>query len=115
MISVNSAIILFLVYPFIYLFQLPRSKKSKFTQFILGIPGVFIGKKSFVGPRDSSYHGDLYVGKTGLTGFWFIENFLANDTEEIKKLDIFYAKNQNIWLDLEILGKTLSKMFFSTE
>ena len=108
-------IILFLVYPFIYLFQKLRSNKSKFTQFILGIPGVFIGKKSFVGPRDNSYHGDLYVGKTGLTGFWFIENFLENDTEEIKKLDIFYAKNQNIWLDLEILGKTLSKMFFSTE
>jgi len=55
------------------------------------------------------------VGKTGLTGFWFIENFLENDTEEIKKLDIFYAKNQNVWLDLEIIGKTLSKMFFSVE
>jgi GT2 family glycosyltransferase len=110
-----ASIILFLVYPFIYLFQKLRSKKSKFTQFILGIPGVFIGKKSFVGPRDNPYHGDLYVGKTGLTGFWFVENFLENDTEEIKKLDIFYAKNQNIWLDLEILGKTLSKMFFSAE
>ena len=68
-----------------------------------------------MGPRDSSYHGDLYVGKTGLTGFWFVENFLENDTEEIKKLDIFYAKNQNIWLDMEILGRTLSKMFFSAE
>ncbi|NJD23531.1 MAG: glycosyltransferase [Melioribacter sp.] len=110
-----SSLILFLVYPFIYLFQKLRTKKSKFTQFILGIPGVFIGKKSFVGPRDSSYHGDLYVGKTGLTGFWFVENFLENDAEEIKKLDIFYAKNQNIWLDLEILGRTLSKMFFSME
>ncbi len=110
-----SSLILFLVYPFIYLFQKLRSKKSKFTQLILGIPSVFIGKKSFVGPRDSSYHGDLYVGKTGLTGFWFVENLLENDIEEIKKLDIFYAKNQNIWLDLEILGKTLSKMFFSVE
>ena len=110
-----SSLILFLVYPFIYLFQKLRSKKGKFTQFILGTPSVFIGKKSFVGPRVSSYHGELYVGKTGLTGFWFVENFLENDTEEIKKLDIFYAKNQNIWLDLEILGKTLSKMFFSVE
>jgi len=112
---VLATLILFLVYPFIYLFQKLRSKKSKFAQFILGIPSVFTGKKSFVGPRDSSYHGDLYVGKTGLTGFWFVENFLENDTEEIKKLDIFYAKNQNIWLDMEILGRTLSKMFFSAE
>ena len=110
-----ASIILFLVYPFIYLFQTLSSKKSKFTQFILGIPSVLIGKKSFVGPRDNSYHGDLYVGKTGLTGFWFVENFLENDTQETKKMDIFYAKNQSIWLDLEILGKTLSRMFFSTE
>ena len=110
-----SSLILFLIYPFIYLFQKLSSKKSNFTQFILGIPGVFIGKKSFVGPRDSSYHGELFVGKTGLTGFWFVENFLENDTEEIKKLDIFYAKNQNVWLDLEIIGKTFSKMFFSAE
>ena len=112
---VLAALVLFLVYPFIYLFQKLRSKKSKVSQFILDIPDVFIGRKSFVGPRDSSYHGDLYVGKTGLTGFWFVENFLENDTEEIKKLDIFYAKNQNVWLDLEILGKTLSKMFFRAE
>jgi len=110
-----SSLILFLLYPFIYLFQKLRPKKSKFIQFILDVPGVFVGRKSFVGPRDHSYHGELFVGKTGLTGFWFIENFLENDTEEIKKLDIFYAKNQNVWLDLEIIGKTLSKMFFSVE
>ncbi|MFA7227984.1 MAG: sugar transferase, partial [Melioribacteraceae bacterium] len=104
--------ILFLVYPFIYLFQKFTSEKNKFSQFILEIPGVFSGKKSFVGPRDSSYHDELYVGKIGLTGFWFVESISENDTEEMKKLDIFYAKNQNIWLDLELIGKTISKMFF---
>jgi GT2 family glycosyltransferase len=103
--------ILFLVYPFIYLFQKFTSEKSKFSQFILETPSVFVSKKSFVGPRDSSYYGELYVGKIGLTGFWFIENISDADNEERKKLDIFYAKNQNIWLDLEILGKTISKMF----
>lgn len=110
-----STVILFLVYPFIYLFQKITSKNSNFVQFILGVPKVFIGRKSFVGPRDSSYRGDLFVGKSGLTGLWFVEDFLETDTEEIKKLDIFYAKNQNIWLDIEILGRTFSKMFFSTE
>ncbi|PKL83342.1 MAG: glycosyl transferase [Ignavibacteriae bacterium HGW-Ignavibacteriae-3] len=104
--------ILFLVYPFIYLFKKFTSEKNTFSQFILKIPGVFSGKKSFVGPRDSSYHGELYVGKTGITGFWFLENLFESDREEIKKLDIFYAKNQNVWLDMEILGKTISKMFF---
>ncbi|MCL6100227.1 MAG: glycosyltransferase [Bacteroidetes bacterium] len=110
-----SIVILFLVYPFIYLFQKITSKNSNFVQFILGVPKVFISRKSFVGPRDSSYRGDLFVGKAGLTGLWFVEDFLETDTEEIKKLDIFYAKNQNIWLDVEILGRTFSKMFFSTE
>ncbi len=110
-----SIVILFLVYPFIYLFQKITSKNSNFVQFILGVPKVFISRKSFVGPRDSSYRGDLFVGKVGLTGLWFVEDFLETDTEEIKKLDIFYAKNQNIWLDVEILGRTFSKMFFSTE
>ena len=104
--------ILFFVYPFIYLLEKFTSEKNKFSQFILKIPSVFVSKKSLVGPRDSSYHGELYVGKVGLTGFWFVENLSEVDNEELKKLDIFYAKNQNIWLDLEILGKTISKMFF---
>jgi len=45
-----------------------------------------------------------------LTGLWYIENSEGVDKN---KLDIFYAKNQNIWLDLEILGKTLNKMWIS--
>lgn len=108
-------LILFLVYPFIYLFQKLTLKKNDFIQFILGIPKVLIGEKSFVGPRDSSYYGELYVGKKGLTGLWYVENISLDDDEEIKSLDLFYAKNQNIWLDLEILGRTISKMFFRTE
>lgn len=104
--------ILIFIYPFIYLFKKFTSEKNRFSQFILEIPSVFVSKKSFVGPRDSSYHGELYVGKIGLTGFWFIENLLEADSNEFKKLDLFYAKNQSIWLDMEILGKTISKMFF---
>jgi lipopolysaccharide/colanic/teichoic acid biosynthesis glycosyltransferase len=73
------------------------------------------GEKSFVGPRLSSYHDELFVGKTGLTGLWYVENIALNEKEEMKSLDLFYAKNQNVWLDLEILGRTISKMFFSTE
>jgi O-antigen biosynthesis protein len=112
---VLGIIILFLVYPFIYLFKKFNSKKNGLTQFILSVPNVITGEKSFVGPKESSYWAELYVGKIGLTGFWFIEDIPMTDTEEVKKLDIFYAKNQNIWLDLEILGKTMSKLFFKTE
>ncbi len=107
-----STLILIFIYPFIYLFKKFISERSKFSQFILEVPSVFVSKKSFVGPRDSSYHGELFVGKIGLTGFWFTENLSGADSQELKKLDFFYAKNQNIWLDMEILGRTISKMFF---
>ncbi len=106
-----SSVILISLYPFIYLFQKFTSKKSEFYRFILNLPGVFAGEKSIVGPRYSSYQGELYVGKLGLTGFWFVENLTESDPEELKKLDLFYAKNQNVWLDLELIGKTISKMF----
>jgi FlaA1/EpsC-like NDP-sugar epimerase len=108
-------LILLLVYPLIYLTHKFTSKKSDFFQFILGVPEVLKGGKSFVGPFTSSFYGELFVGKTGLTGLWFIEIVDLDDEVEMKNLDLFYAKNQNIWFDLEILGRTFSKMFFRTE
>ena len=110
-----SSLILISVYPFIYLFKKFISHKTDFINFILDVPGVFLGRKSFIGPRLVSFHDDLYVGKPGLTGYWYVENLSENDVEEIKKLDIFYAKNSNIWLDFEILGLTFAKMFIRME
>ncbi len=108
-------LILLLVYPLIYLLAKFTSKQRDFFQFILGIPKVIKGEKSFVGPMSNSYYGELFVGKTGLTGLWYVESVDRNDTAEIKNLDLFYAKNQNIWFDFEILGRSFSKMFFGTE
>lgn len=108
-------LILLCIYPFIYLIQKFTSKKSDFIRFILGVLQVLKGEKSFVGPQRLSYHNGLYIGKTGLTGLWYVENITEEDHEEMKSLDLFYAKNQNIWLDLEILGRTISKMFFKSE
>ncbi len=110
-----SSVILLLFYSFIYLISRVKRKRSDFENFILGVPAVFTGKKSFVGPRKSSYYKSLYIGKPGLTGYWYTEIYDRNDPEEEVKLDIYYARNQSVWLDLEILGKTLSKMLISTE
>ncbi|MGK9477440.1 glycosyltransferase [Melioribacter sp. OK-6-Me] len=110
--------ILLLIYPFIYLTEKFRNRKSSrgdFRNFVLQVPLVIRGKKSFVGPKNKSYYGDLYVGKPGLTGFWYVENINLNDEVEVKSMDLFYAKNQNIWLDLEIIGRTFSKMILRTE
>jgi len=113
-IIVSLAILLF-VYPFVFLASRLKSKLSDFEKFVLGVPSVFIGRKSFVGPRKSSYYNSLFIGKQGLTGYWFTEIYDRNDSSEEDKLNIYYARNQNIWLDLEILGKTFSKMFIKSE
>lgn len=113
--SLSLILILLLVYPLIFLLHKFSHKKNDFVNFILQIPEILNGKKSFVGPLKNSYYGELFVGKIGLTGLWYVENILSNDEEEIKALDIFYAKNQNIWLDLEILGRTFAKMILKME
>ena len=100
--------VLFFIYPFIYLFVKLSNKKSDFKNLILNIPKIFTGRVSFVGPKNIVKNENLFLGKQGLTGFWYLEN---SNVEETEKLDIYYAKNQNIWLDLEILGKTLNKMW----
>jgi GT2 family glycosyltransferase len=112
---VLSALILLLFYTFIYLISRVKTKRSEFERFVLSVPDVFLGKKSFVGPRKSSYYNSLYIGKLGLTGYWYTEIYDRNDSREEDKLNIYYARNQNIWLDLEILGKTFSKMFIKSE
>lgn len=99
---------LFLIYPFIFFKSKLVQGQSDFTKFVLGFPKVFSGKASLVGPELSKSSNDNFLGKTGLTGYWYIEN---ENPEELEKLNFYYAKNQNIWLDLEILAKSLNKMW----
>ena len=103
-----SILVLFFIYPFIYLNVHLNKRQSEFQEFILKIPRVLIGELSFVGPKENINFNELYLGKKGITGLWYIEDSEVKDSE---KLNIYYAKNQNIWLDFEILGKTLIKMW----
>lgn len=98
---------LFLIYPFIYLAVLMGKKPTPLTGFILKIPSVLTGRLSFVGPENINNSPGIYLGKNGITGLWYIEGGSS------EKLDIFYARNQSLWLDLEILGKTIIKMWSS--
>lgn len=100
--------VLILLYPLIYFLQKLHPKKSDIRKFVLNLPSVVSGRASLVGPG-KIHDINLYLGRPGLTGLWYTER-LSSD-EEAEKLDIFYAKNQNIWLDLEILGKTIGIMF----
>jgi GT2 family glycosyltransferase len=106
-----SVPILLLVYPFVYFYQKLIRNNNDFVNFVLGVPKVLTLKRSFVGPRSISSTDKLYLGRIGLTGLWNTEYLDKSDLEEQNKLNIYYAKNQNIWMDLEILGKTFAKMF----
>jgi len=101
-----GVVTLFLIYPFIYLAVWLGKKPTPFTNMVVKIPFVVSGKMSFVGPRKSNPDSEVFLGKKGLTGFWFIE-----EVKEEEKLEIFYARNQSLWLDLEVLGKTILKIW----
>ncbi|GMU95350.1 MULTISPECIES: glycosyltransferase [Ignavibacterium] len=103
-----ALITLFLVYPFIFFkYRIASQTKTDFAEFILNVPYVISGKFSFVGPKKDYDSQNIFLGKKGLTGFWYYE---TDDKDEIEKLDFYYAKNQNIWMDLEIISKSLNKM-----
>ncbi len=107
--------VLLLIYPFIYSFAKLSGTKNKLSEFVISMPSVVFGKKSLVGPSTIGNSTNLYLGKEGLTGIWFTEGIDLKDKKEVEKLNIFYARNQSIWLDFEILGKSLTKMIFNSE
>lgn len=108
--KVLALFFLIFISPFGYLYYKFTKKRTFFVLFFTEMPKVLRGDYSLVGPIQASKAGGLYLGKKGLTGLWLIENINEDAGDELLKLDIYYAKNQNIWLDLEILGKTFSRM-----
>ena len=50
---------------------------------------------------------NIIMYKPGLTGLIQINSHRNIDVDEIKKFDIYYLKNQNIWLDLEIIFRSI--------
>jgi GT2 family glycosyltransferase len=99
---------LIFVYPYVFFRSKLSNKQTDFTKFILGFPKVFTGKLSLVGPKKESLQSGKFYGKTGLTGYWYID---VENYDDFEKLNFYYAKNQNIWLDIEILAKSLNKMW----
>ena len=109
-----SMIMLIVIYPF----ALARKNSGKTLSHsrirVALLPKVLRGELSMVGPPDyfhtSSHRGSagisLYLGKTGLTGLVQINYRDDLTTEEIEKYNLYYAKNQSLILDIEILLKT---------
>ena len=76
---------------------------------------VLLGEMSLVGPRPClPYEYDRYQPHQkqrfytvpGLTGLWQVSGKNRTTFAEMIRLDIEYAKNKNLWLDLKIIIKT---------
>jgi lipopolysaccharide/colanic/teichoic acid biosynthesis glycosyltransferase len=76
---------------------------------------VFRGEMSLVGPRPctphefgryQAWHQERVNAPPGLTGYWQVNGKNKTTFTEMINMDIFYAKNMSLWLDLVIIFKT---------
>ena len=88
---------------------------------------VLRGDMSFVGPRPERpvfvdelsalipYYGERHSVKPGITGWAQVRYGYSSTVEESEvklRYDLYYIKNMNIWLDIQILLDTLKVILF---
>lgn len=79
------------------------------------ILNVLKGDMSLVGPRPTSFDSSTYLlwqterldVVPGITGLWQIEGRAETEFDERLRLDIAYIERQSLWLDLNILVRTV--------
>ncbi|MBC8484781.1 MAG: glycosyltransferase [Bacteroidetes bacterium] len=110
---VLSFTLLITLNPFVYLYNaLLKRDLSKHTSKLLLLPKVFSGKMSFIGiPTWFETSNKEYLGKKGLTGLIQLNYYDGISEDEMDNYNIFYAKNQSLIFDVEILLKTLFSFF----
>ncbi len=106
-----SLFFLISIAPFVYFIRI-FSKKSVpgLHHVILQLPSVLAGKKSIVGYSALSKK-NFFRGKPGITGLIQIQNENVLTSEEREQYELYYAKNQSLMLDLEIIVKTVQQQF----
>ncbi|MGH7598147.1 MAG: sugar transferase [bacterium] len=80
---------------------------------------VLRGDMALVGPRPTSFKASTYSLwhttrlelKPGLTGLWQVGGRNELDFDERVRLDIAYLRNQCLWLDLQIMLRTIGAVF----
>jgi O-antigen biosynthesis protein len=96
--------------PFVFLLSAPRTElRCSFRRFIRALPAVLSGRMSLVGLPEgmSTLRSGVYLGKTGITGLIQLRHPDELHEEERIKLAIQYARNHSVFLDVEILIRTI--------
>ena len=110
-----STLLLISLYPFVYFKKVLTGSSS--SSFLLGLPQVFVGNKSLVGPPERKVltfqNGrslpPVSLGKPGLAGIVQLQGDRQMTPEEAEQYNLYYAKNQSFLLDLEILLKSVRR------
>jgi len=76
---------------------------------------VLMGRLSLVGPRPTDFLADTYRlwqterldVKPGITGLWQIYGRGLAEFDDRTRLDIAYVQRRCVWLDLQILARTI--------
>ena len=91
-----------------------RTQPSAFSSAILAMPKVLQGSMSLIGrpligttSRVSFTHNGIYLGKPGITGIVQINSDRVMTDEEREQYELYYAKNQSLMLDIEIIVKAV--------
>lgn len=88
------------------------------------LENVLIGDMSLVGPRPpleyevenyDEWHKRRLAVRPGMTGLWQVSGRNKIGFEDMVLLDIFYAENWNIWLDIQIMLKTIPVVFLKKD
>ena len=96
---------------------LRKTSMDELPQFI----NVLKGNMSLVGPRPclqyeyeayDDWHKRRMSVTPGCTGLWQVTARSKTNFEEMVLLDIYYIENMSIWLDLQLILKTLPVMIF---
>ncbi len=97
------------LYPFVYFFFRGKQDGFTFTGALLRLPAVFRGAMTLVGRnnREAATDSSMYLGKPGITGLVQLQEDSRLTLEDIFKLELQYARNQSLFLDVEILLRTL--------
>lgn len=110
---ITSIFLLICFSPFVYFKKLFSSRPDVgISKVIMQLPQVLLGKKSIVGyfsAENIAISRNIFRGKPGITGLIHIQNNGILSAEEKEQFDLYYAKNQTLLLDLEIIVKSLQQ------
>ena len=97
-----------LIYPFATLLA-DRRQPGPAVRMIRKLPAVLRGRYSLVGydPEHADILPDIYLGRPGLTGLAQLRDRVHLTEDEILASTIQYVRNYSIFLDIEIIIRTI--------